>query len=413
MRRTVKPKAKRATLTRATRVESMSDWFPCIGTAFIVGEILCDLFVPERGIDAVHATHFVPHLGGAPANVAVQMARLGSQTALCTAIGADPFGKRLFAEIIREGIDGAHVHTIVDRKTGITLVEVDSLGERFFTPWRERSADLGWHAGMLRDVDWTSGWLLHHGTVSLRADPAYTATLLARDQAKEHGLLISLDVNLRFGMYSDKNELIDKARDAIKHADLVKATVEEAEVLFTHELSSHDVSQNHDAVTKNNQRVDGDISPKIHQLLDVFLQTGITLLFLTDGAHGAYVATQAERVYVPAPQAEAIDATGAGDAFCGAALAWLARFLAAAIPPDASPDASPDTSSNASPNASHAPSYRHRVASMDRAALHRLGMHACIAGTAAVGALGATTAMIRHWPTDALPATDVAVHGEL
>jgi sugar/nucleoside kinase (ribokinase family) len=71
----------------------------------VFGEVLCDLFAPRAGQPLQQAAALIPHLGGAPANVAVQLARLQVPVALLTAVGSDPLGLRLLDELGVEGVD--------------------------------------------------------------------------------------------------------------------------------------------------------------------------------------------------------------------------------------------------------------------------------------------------------------------
>src|SRR5215472_13679886 len=85
------------------------------------GEVLWDVFeAAPRGGEAI-ARLFRRELGGAQANVATGLARLGLRVALVGAVGDDRFGRALVASLAREGIDVRHVHKL-GRRTGMTFV---------------------------------------------------------------------------------------------------------------------------------------------------------------------------------------------------------------------------------------------------------------------------------------------------
>jgi fructokinase len=322
----------------------------------VCGEVLCDLFAPRPGVPLATATHLVPRLGGAPANVAVQLARLGVPAALVTGVGQDPFGARVVAGLAREGVDVSLIRTIPGRRTGATLVEVDGDGERRFFGFREQSADL---ALTIADVDRPpvrraigGAAVVHSGTVSLRTDNARDATERLQAMGRARGALISVDANLRPGMYPDRALMLARASAAVAGADVVKATREEAALLLGRRPRTRLVA-----------------------LADGLLARGPRLIMLTDGAQPLLVATATRRIQLDAIPTRVVDATGAGDAFCGAALASLVD--AGVGPSD--------------------------LATLDDALLTRLADAARRAGAAAVTAMGATTAMRRRRPRTGSP----------
>ncbi len=317
----------------------------------VFGEVLCDLFSPAAGQSLKDAAVLVPHLGGAPANVAVQLARLGIDVALITAVGADPFGQRMRDGLQAEGVDVSAVQTRADRRTGVTLVEVDGDGERRFFGFRENSADL---AIGVADVDtplvrrlMKGAAIVHSGTVSLVSDEARAATLHLQTEGRRRGALLSVDVNLRPGMYPSRTMLVQRASAAVAQADVVKATVDEAALL---------------ASPQRKRR----FAPR--RLADIILERGPRLVMLTDGEGPLHIATPTTLLTIAPTPVRTVDATGAGDAFMGACLAELMSF---AID-------------------------REGLADLDERRLLKIAHAGRRAGAAAVCALGATTKMMRR-----------------
>ena len=70
-----------------------------------IGETLIDIIATDGAPSLVEAREFVARAGGAPANVAVALARLGVASAFCGVVGADPLGERLIAELRAERVD--------------------------------------------------------------------------------------------------------------------------------------------------------------------------------------------------------------------------------------------------------------------------------------------------------------------
>ena len=318
----------------------------------VFGEVLCDLFSPTAGQPLKDAPIFVPHLGGAPANVAVQLARLGATVSIITAVGADPLGERLRAGLEHEGVDVSALQVRSDRRTGATLVEVDDDGERRFFGFREQCADL---AISVADIDrplvqglLADAAIVHSGTVSLVSDNSRAATIHLQDAGRRRGALLSLDVNLRPGMYPSNAMLIERALAAVERADVVKATVDEVALLSSLPSTS---------------------TPR--EFADALLSRGPRLVWLTDGERPLHLATLSTLVTLEPVHVRTVDATGAGDAFMGACLATLLEL---------------------NPR-------REALGDLDKSALTRIGDAGRRAGAAAVGAIGATTAMLRKRPT--------------
>ena len=105
------------------------------------GEALVD-FLPDRRGSLADVETFTKTIGGAPANTAVGLARLGCDVGLLGKIGADEFGDYLLDALQREGVDVAGVSQTSEAKTGITFISLDENGDRSFLFFREPSADM-------------------------------------------------------------------------------------------------------------------------------------------------------------------------------------------------------------------------------------------------------------------------------
>jgi fructokinase len=292
----------------------------------VVGEALCDLFAPGPDL-------LVPLIGGAPANVAVQLARQGAPVELTTAVGGDPLGARVLALLAAEGVGLRAARTLPDRRTGLCYVEVAADGERTFFPWRDRSADLAMGPAHVDAQLLSVAPIVHRGTVSQRSPSARACVAAALRAAP--AAIRALDVNLRFKMFPSRERLLQAARREVARSHAVKATDDEARALY------------------------GSARPR--RLMD----EGPRLVAITKGARGATLANRRAVVDVEAPPVRVVDATGAGDAFWGVVLAELWRRRATQDDLD---DLSKDD-------------------------LRAIGAAACAAGAAACTALGATTAM--------------------
>jgi fructokinase len=280
-------------------------------------------------------------------------------------VGDDPLGVRLVASLRADGVDTRCVAVRPRRRTGVTLVEVDDDGERRFFGFRENSADLSLG---FDDVDTPAvravvarAAVVHTGTVSLRSPSARRATHALQAAARKTGAVVSLDVNLRPGMFSSVDLLLRLARRAVDRADVVKATREEAEQLLG-------------VAPLAGRRTNARVRAHDEGLVDGLLALGPRLCCLTLAEEGALVATAAARAHAPSPPTRVVDATGAGDGFVGAVLAEVAAGDVA----------------------------RADLGALPESALHALAEVGCRAGAAVVTAMGASTAMLRGTPTGVL-----------
>jgi sugar/nucleoside kinase (ribokinase family) len=265
----------------------------------VLGEVLCDLLPPAPGVALEEAATFTPALGGAPANVAVQLARLGLPTALITAVGEEPLSTRALRVLRAAGVDTSSVIVRRRGRLGLTLVSVDADGERAFFPWREGAADQTLRADEVDEALIARARCLVRGTVSMRSREVREATRYAVAQAHAADVPVVLDVNLRRKMFAVEAELLGLARESVRGAQIVKATREEAAALL--------------------KAPDDDDATLMAKLLD----EGPDLVLLTLGEQGAKAATRKANAFAPAPAVDVVDATGAGDAFLGAAAAAL------------------------------------------------------------------------------------------
>ena len=162
-----------------------------------IGEVLVDLFAEAKGggpAPIAGADAFRPRLGGAPANVAVALARQGVPTALLARVGRDAFGDFLWRGLASEGVS-TELMARVDARTGLAFIARDGDGERQFLFYREEGADttLSDHdvrAAAERSTTWRALHLCGNG---LAFEPVAGALRLAVAWAAGEGVPISLD----------------------------------------------------------------------------------------------------------------------------------------------------------------------------------------------------------------------------
>jgi len=260
--------------------------------AVCFGEALVDLLPDRRGA-LRDASRFEVHSGGAPANVAVGLARLGLRTAFVGVVGEDEFGHLLARKLRDEGIDARLRHS-PKALTGLWFVALDENGDRsFFAPTGAASAD---KLIALEDLDRIPDARIFHCGSSAHVLPEAGEVLRAAvKHAKQRGMTVSFDPNVRAHLWKDLRDLRALCRDVLPLCDIVKLAEEEL-------LPCLGVS---------------DPSEALHALHTL----GVKLACVTQGERGVLARRGSEVLQVPAPKVEGVDTTGAGDGFVAGLLA--------------------------------------------------------------------------------------------
>src|SRR5512142_243249 len=136
------------------------------------GEILIDL-IPSRQVHLAE-TCYAPYPGGAIANVAVAIARLGGSSRFIGGISDDEFGQLLVQSLAENHVDTQYTRVIKHSSTAIALVTLHAEGQRHFTFFRQETADSQFQVGDLDWNAWNDAAICHVGGVLLSSEPART-----------------------------------------------------------------------------------------------------------------------------------------------------------------------------------------------------------------------------------------------
>lgn len=253
-----------------------------------VGEMVID-FTPGS-----EPRSYIRNAGGAPANVAIAIARFGFKAAFCGKMGDDDFGRFLIQTLENDDVEVLCRKLEKDAVTTMAFVNLSESGERSFTFARKPGADMMLTVDEIKDSDIETSKIIHAGSCSLSKAPASEATIHAMKLGKSKGKLISFDVNYRSLMWENEQLAIDKIHQVLPYVDLLKLSEEEV-LLFGNEEN-------------------------IHILMK---QYGIPLVVVTLGALGAKYYFKDKEFTIPGRAAKVVDATGAGDAFWGGFLSGL------------------------------------------------------------------------------------------
>nr|AWA44685.1 Fructokinase-1 [Saccharum spontaneum] len=264
------------------------------------GEMLIDFVPTVAGVSLAEAPAFLKAPGGAPANVAIAVSRLGGGAAFVGKLGDDEFGRMLAAILRDNGVDDGGVVFDAGARTALAFVTLRADGEREFMFYRNPSADMLLTADELNVELIKRAAVFHYGSISLIAEPCRTAHLRAMEIAKEAGALLSYDPNLREALWPSREEARTQILSIWDQADIVK--VSEVELEFLTGIDS----------------VEDDVVMKLWR-------PTMKLLLVTLGDLGCKYYARDFHGAVPSFKVQQVDTTGAGDAFVGALLRRIVK----------------------------------------------------------------------------------------
>lgn len=269
-----------------------------MGKVFCIGELLIDFISLDIGENMSKASKFEKKAGGAPANVAAAISKLGGKSYFMGQVGVDSFGK-----FLRNTLENVNIDTTlleVGGNTTLAFVAIDNEGERDFEFIRGSDGDYKFHAIDLSLIDACD--IIHFGSATAFLEGELRETyfkLLA--YAKENDVFVSFDPNYRDLLIKKEylNTYIESCKDFISQGDFVKFSVEELEL-----------------ITKE---TDLDRGIKlIHEL-------GARAVAITLGKDGTLLSCDGKQEMVPSVPIKQVDSTGAGDAFVGGVLRKLSE----------------------------------------------------------------------------------------
>ena len=263
-----------------------------------LGELLIDFVPTVTGVGLEGAEVFRKAAGGAPANVAVGVARLGGTSAFMGKVGADGFGRFLADTLSAAGVDTGPLLFAAGAPTSLAFVSLAPDGDREFLFYRHTAADTLFAPEEVDEAAIRDCRVLHYGSISLITEPCRSATLHAIERARQFGVRRSYDPNLRLALWPDEAAARDGMLLGLRHAEIVKIGVEEVEFL----TGETDVARGVRALWHDD----------------------LLLVAVTAGREGCVWFTREASGAVPGFVVAAVDTTGAGDAFMAGLLAeWV------------------------------------------------------------------------------------------
>ncbi len=262
-----------------------------------MGEVLVEFVSTQANTPLARAPGFIKAPGGAPANVAVALQRLGAPATFVSKVGDDPFGVYLRDSLAADGIDTRYVFVDPQARTTAVFVAVWDDGHKDLCFYRNPGADM-----MLREDEidarlFDGARCFHFGSITFIHEPAASAQRKALRIAQERGLMITFDPNYRPTLWPDVETAQRVIRDSFRQCHLAKISEEEWEVATGHT----------------------DLESGIRAVLD----RGVELLVISRGANGAIATNGVYQIDLPAVPVNVVETTGAGDGFMAAMISRL------------------------------------------------------------------------------------------
>ncbi|PIJ41485.1 aminoimidazole riboside kinase [Tatumella sp. OPLPL6] len=256
---------------------------------WVLGDAVIDLLPESEG-------RLLQCPGGAPANVAVGIARLGGNSAFIGRVGEDPFGKFLQNILKKEQVSTDYMHFDAEQRTSTVVVGLDEEGERSFTFMVKPSADLFLVNQDLPGFQ-AEEWL-HCCSIALSREPSRATTLEAMARIRRAGGKVCFDPNIREDFWPNEQTLRDTLAQALTLADVIKLSEDELQFIS----GSHQLEQG------------------IARVVEAYKPE---LLVITRGKEGVTAFYQGNLSYHEAKPVVSVDTTGAGDAFVAGLLYGL------------------------------------------------------------------------------------------
>ena len=265
-----------------------------------LGEVVSDIYRGESESEV--ELPFAARPGGAPANVAVAAARLGSEAAFIGSVGEDLFGDFILRALEAEGVDTSAVRRCEPlTRTSLAFVEIAADGDRSFTFYRsDPAADELLSAEDVSREALSGASVVNFGSIPLIREPSRSAIHRAADIAEELDVPLAFDVNFRGHLWKSPEVAREVIDPLLERSQVIKMGDDELLPML------------------------GTEDPQ--EAAEMLLGRGAALVLISLGPDGAVYATPDFSGHVPAFEVdEILDATGAGDAFLAAALTHLSE----------------------------------------------------------------------------------------
>ncbi|MEO0571571.1 MAG: carbohydrate kinase [Bacteroidota bacterium] len=269
-----------------------------MGKVYCIGELLIDFVAENQGSDLSKANDFTKKAGGAPANVACAISKLGGKGYFIGCVGKDPFGTFLLNVLKDMEVDISMAQRS-KKFTTLAFVSLADDGERDFVFSRGADMELKYDASIKKHFNKN---LVHFGAATAllggALEEAYNHYLF---DALTQESFISFDPNFRGDLWNEnESSFIKKCLPYVEKSHLCKFSLEEALLLSGKET--------------------------VEEACEYLHEIGAKIITVTLGKDGTYLSMEGLTKLVPSIKVAAVDTTGAGDAFIGCLLFQISEL---------------------------------------------------------------------------------------
>lgn len=274
-----------------------------------IGRSSIDLYSGDVGSPFENISHFNAYVGGCPLNIATGAQRLGLQTALLTATGADQVGNFIRHFLTKEGINHTWSPTIESARTSAVVLGIEPPDRFPLVYYRDNCADIQLNVDDIEAIPFQNIRAVVFSGTAFSKDPSRTAMLYALEKANQHQVTCILDLDFRADQWTDPRAFGITLRSVLSKFSIVLGT--EEEILATFLRSKEQVAIKHQQISA--PEIKGDIRKAIQALVC----SGVDTVIVKRGKDGASIFQPAHpEVIVPGFPVEVVNVLGAGDAFC-------------------------------------------------------------------------------------------------
>ena len=253
---------------------------------FAIGELLVDMISDDYDADN-SCNKYSRYFGGSPANITMNIKRLGGNPIISASVGNDRLGEFLINNLKKNNINTEFINK-VNNSTSMVLV---TKSKETPLPIFYRSADYNLEYNEDIGSILKNSKIVHFSCWPISQKKSRKVIEKVIEEARKNNVLIGFDPNYHEMIWEEGHDGIEYIKNLIGKLDIIKPSEVDAERNF------------------------GPDTPENH--VDKFIQCGAKLVIMTLGKDGAIVSNGTETIKFKTLATEVVDTTGAGDAFWG------------------------------------------------------------------------------------------------
>ncbi|MDD3224776.1 MAG: carbohydrate kinase [Clostridium sp.] len=251
---------------------------------FTIGELLIDMISTDYS-DNFSCTNYSKHFGGSPANIAMNIKKLGGNSTIAACVGNDDLGDFLIQHLKENNINTNFINR-VDSSTSMVLVTKSKATP---IPIFYRGADYNLKYNSAIDLALKDSKIVHFSCWPISQKSSRSTIEKIIEVAKENDILIGFDPNYHDMIWEPGHDGIKYIKNLINKVDIIKPSEVDAERIFGPDAPKNQVKK--------------------------FIDLGAKLVIMTLGKDGAIVTNGIETIKFKTLATEIVDTTGSGDAF--------------------------------------------------------------------------------------------------